>query len=122
MLPHDRLLAWFRLEDEGEQLNEFHSVFTPDAKLDGELSPWDEVLPMLKVTASLRDVRPLVSEGNPANGVVVIEGRDPVTELWHRQAWAFSAQDGLISRVISTTSQGLPSPEARAVKSGPNYG
>jgi hypothetical protein len=44
---------------------------------------------------------------------VVVEGRDPVTNLWHRKAWAFVAKEGLISKVFSTTSRGLPSPEAR---------
>jgi hypothetical protein len=113
MLPHDRLLGWLQLEDEREQLEQFRSVFTPDARFDGEWSPWDEVLPMLEITAALCDVRPLVSRGDTSNGIVVFEGRDPVTNLWHRRAWAFSAKEGLIAAVISTTSQGLPSLEGR---------
>jgi hypothetical protein len=106
-LPHERLLEWFKLEDERLQLDRFESVFTVDAELDAWMSPWDRLLPMLEITAAMRDVREIVAEGDATRGVVILEGRDPVTNLWHRLAWTFSTRDGLISRVTSTASQGI---------------
>ncbi|REG37874.1 hypothetical protein ATI61_101861 [Archangium gephyra] len=114
MLPHQRLLNWLELEDEQQQLEQFTHVFAPDAALDGELVPWDRVLDMLEVQACLRDVRSVLAEGCDTHGVVVLEGRDPVTSLWHRKAWAFTARDGLVQKVALTTSQGLPSPQERS--------
>jgi hypothetical protein len=113
MIFHQRLLNWFKLEDERQQIEQFSSVFAPDAELDAELAPWDRLLDMLEVMACTRDVRSILAEGCGTHGVVVLEGRDPVTNLWHRIAWAFTARDGLIQKVTSTTSQGLPSPHER---------
>jgi hypothetical protein len=107
MLPHQRLLEWFTLEDERKQLAQVTSLFTADAELDAE-PLWDQ----LQHTSCLREVRALFAHGDATHGVVVVDGRDPVTNLWHRMAWAFSARDGLISKITSTTSQGLPLPDA----------
>jgi hypothetical protein len=116
MLPHQRLLEWFKLEDQGQQLAEFASVFTAGARLDEEFSTWDQVRPMVEITAALRDVRPVLADGDDTKGAVVLDARDPVTNMWHRVAWVFSAQEGLISRVISTTSRSMPSPEDGATR------
>jgi hypothetical protein len=106
-LPHQRLIEWFKLEDERLQLEQFEYVFAADAKLDDQFGLYDRVLDRVKVFASLRDIRAIVAEGDAVSGAVVLEGRDPVTNLWHREAWAFSVRGGRISKVTSTTSPGL---------------
>ena len=116
MLPHDRLLAWLALEDRDRQLQRFEAVFTSDVELDAQ-SAWDLLRPMLELTEAMRDVVPRMVQGDALQGAVVIDARDPVTDLWHREAWIFNAIDGLIRRVVLVTSQGSVEPPIRPASS-----
>jgi len=104
------LLAWFQLANRDRQLNGFADVFAPDATLDA-VSCCDRVREHVELFAPHEDVRPLVATGDARGGVLVFEACGPVTLLWHRVAWAFTARDDRITGVVATSSPGLPTPE-----------
>ena len=111
---HDRLLAWIALSDHEIQRKTFSTLFEPDAIFDSASHCEVTVLGRVSDTyAAPEDVRPILASGDSHHGVIVFEARDPVTNLWHRIAWAFVAQDGHISRVVETVSGGLHPPESR---------
>lgn len=55
---------------------------------------------------------------NDEQGAVVFNGRDPVTDLWHRCAWVFHHRDGCITTIFANN-QIVPPPPLKTIKLAP---
>src|SRR5579859_2370565 len=104
-----RLLSWI-----AHPTGVHEPLFGSGAQFDSPLSTVRTVRELFtKPYAPFEEVRPLAAMGDAKGGVVVFEARDPVTNLWHRVAWAYTAHENMITHVVETISQGLPPPNQR---------
>ncbi len=94
----NRFVGWLR-NDSAEP------PFTADVRVDsgfGVLRGAENIFHPTKLVV-------VVAFGHEASGVVVVEGEDEATRLWHRVAYVYSEKTGLIDHIVATWAK-IPNP------------